>query len=953
MCGRTIFLCVLILGLVGVTAAQEWDIEIPSVNTPPVIDGELDPIWAIASVQYVTTTIDGTVTDAQDCSGHWRAMWDAEYLYVIVDANDDLLHNDSGSAYQDDSVEVYFDGGNSKGPGAPLADDDRQYTFGWDAEDVQGTNTNTAGVEHAQVDTDTGWRIEIRLPWLSLQDAAPVLGDLIGIDVFINDDDNGGDTREAQVSTFAGSNADWQIPASWGTGILVKGSSELASAPDPADGATDVSRQVVLSWSAGEFANTHDVYFGTVFEDVSNADRANPLGVLVSQGQTSATYDPPGQLDYDQTYYWRIDEVNAPPDSSIHKGEVWSFTAESFAYPVENIIATTNAVGEPDSGPEKTIDGSGLNAQDQHSTAAHDMWLGTPPAGEAAWIQYGFPRVEKLHQMQVWNYNSQFELILGFGLKEVAIEYSENGTDWTALGDYEFARATGKTSYAANTTVDFGGIPVRAVRLTANSGWGATGQFGLSEVRFLYIPVYAQKPQPADGETEVAPDVTLRWQVGREAVSHEVYLGADAESLTLIDTASQPSSTAADLEFGSTYSWKVVEVNEAEAIPAWESDLWTFVTQEFAAIDGFETYTDNVDAGETIFDTWLDGWINETGSTVGYLEAPFAEKTIVRTGKQSMPLQYDNSTSPWYSETVREFETTQDWTRYGADTLVLYVRGNAPSFIEDAQGNVVMSAIGTDIWGNGDQFRFAYKNLSGDGSIVTRVDSLENSNEWAKAGVMIRETLEAGSKHAFVAVTPTPSHGLSFQRRPVAGQASANTDVADIEIPHWVKLTRTGNTFTAQHSADGSTWVDIAVDPALEIQMAGNVYIGLALTSHDAAISTSAEFSGIAMTGDVSGQWQTAEIGVAQPVGNTAETLYAAVEDASGSVAVVKHPNPNATAMTGWNEWQIPFSDLAGVSLSRVSKMYIGVGDRETPAAGGTGVVYIDDIGYGRPMPTE
>ena len=106
---------------------------------------------------------------------------------------------------------------------------------------------------------------------------------------------------------------------------------------------------------------------------------------------------------------------------------------------------------------------------------------------------------------------------------------------------------------------------------------------------------------------------------------------------------------------------------------------------------------------------------------------------------------------------------------------------------------------------------------------------------------MIRETLEAGAKHAFVAVTPEPAHGVSFQRRPTAGQASANTDVADVAIPCWVRLTRTGSTFTAQQSADGATWTEIVVSPALEIVMASNVYVGLAVCSHDAAMVTAAD----------------------------------------------------------------------------------------------------------------
>ncbi|HQA90337.1 MAG TPA: hypothetical protein PK316_11845, partial [Sedimentisphaerales bacterium] len=427
------------------------------------------------------------------------------------------------------------------------------------------------------------------------------------------------------------------------------------------------------------------------------------------------------------------------------------------------------------------------------------------------------------------------------------------------------------------------------------------------------------------------------------------YLSTDPNALALAATVDSPAFAAA-LEFGSTYYWQIVEVNEADVTTAWAGDLWSFSTQEYALIDGFETYNDDLEAGTTIFDTWLDGWVNETGSTVGYLQAPFAEKVIIRGGVQSMPLAYDNSGSPFYSEAWREFETAQNWTGNGADTLVLYVRGNAPAFQENADGSIIMSAIGTDIWNTTDQFRYAYKSLSGDGSMTVRVDSLVRSNEWAKAGVMIRETLEPGSQHAFVALTPTASHGASFQRRPVAGGDSANTDVADVPIPYWVKLTRTGNTFTAQQSADGATWVDIAVSPAVTVQMASSVYIGLAVTSHDASISTVAEFSNLSTTGGVTGAWQTADIGVTQPVGNdTAEPMYVRLEDAAGKSATVVNADASITLRATWQEWAIPYSDLSGVNLGRIEKMVIGVGSATAPKAGGAGTVYIDDIGFGRP----
>ncbi len=729
--------------------------------------------------------------------------------------------------------------------------------------------------------------------------------------------------------------------------LMVSTPPEIASDPRPADEATDVPRDVVLGWRPGEFAAAHDVYFGPSFDDVNAAGRANPMGVLLSQGQTSVSYDPPGALDFETTYYWRVDEVNAPPDGTIFRGSVWSFTAEPLAYPVASITATSNGASEPDCGPENTINGSGLNAAGQHSAQDADMWAAAPGA-EPLYIQYEFDRVYKLHEMLVWNYNSMFEMVLGFGIKNATIEYSENGADWTALGDFEFARATGKATYTANTTIDFAGVPARFVRLNVNSGYGMMGQFGLSEVRFMFIPAHAREPQPVDGAADVEVGALLAWRSGREAVSHDVYLGTDAQALSLAGTVDSASFAAA-LEFGSTYYWRVDEVNEAEATAVWGGDVWTFSTQEYAWIDGFETYNDDLEAGTAIFDTWLDGWVNETGSTVGYLNAPFAEQTIIHGGRQSLPLAYDNSGSPFYSEAWRPFDTAQDWGGHGADRLVLYVRGNAPDFVETADGGVIMSGVGTDIWDTADQFRFAYKSLSGNGSVTVRVDSLVRSNEWAKAGVMIRETLEAGAKHAFVAVTPEPSHGVSFQRRPTAGQASANTDVADVAIPCWVRLTRTGSTFTAQQSADGATWTEIVVSPALEILMAANVYIGLAVCSHDATIVTAAEFSNLSMSGSVTGAWQTAEIGVAQPRGNSAEPMYVRIEDSAGKSATVVNGDSAITQRPTWQEWSIPYSDLSGVNLGRVSKMVVGVGSKTAPTAGGTGTVYVDDIGFGRP----
>jgi hypothetical protein len=168
-----------------------------------------------------------------------------------------------------------------------------------------------------------------------------------------------------------------------------------------------------------------------------------------------------------------------------------------------------------------------------------------------------------------------------------------------------------------------------------------------------------------------------------------------------------------------------------------------------------------------------------------------------------------------------------------------------------------------------------------------------------------------------------------------------------------VKLTRTGNAFTAQYSADGKTWKDV-VDTtgkavSTNVMMGANVYIGLCTTSHNTAATTTAEYSGAVTTGGVTGQWKVAWVGDDPDLTNSVVGLYVAVEDSAGKVAVVTHPDPAAVNANAWTEWKIPLSSLTGVNLAKVKKMYIGVGDRKAPVADGSGRIYIDDIRLTKP----
>jgi hypothetical protein len=457
--------------------------------------------------------------------------------------------------------------------------------------------------------------------------------------------------------------------------------------PAIADGAVDVPREVMLGWQAGPFAATHDVYLGTASDDVSNADPTNPLDVLVSQGQTETSYDA-GVLDFGQTYYWRVDEVNGPPDNSVYTGDVWSFEVEPLSIPVANILATASSAHDADMTQEKTIDGSGLNDLDQHSNEPKDMWLsgmGDPTPS----IQYEFDQAYKLHELWVWNSNQSIESFVGLGAKDVVMEVSLDGTEWTIVeGTPPFAQAPGQLGYAHNTTIDLRGALAKFVRLTITSGHGMLPQYGLSEVRFLYIPTFAREPKPADGSDTDSADVVLSWRAGREAALHEVYLGTDPNALALADTVTDNSYRIADLDYASTYYWQILEVNDAENPTSYASDIWSFSTAPYAVVDDFDQYNNDC---QRIFFAWTDGLGhnggtdiddcdvppsngNGGGSIVGNDVSPFAERTIVNAGSvQSMPFNYDNAFGT--SEATLAL-ASQDWTAHGIKSLSLYFRGD-------------------------------------------------------------------------------------------------------------------------------------------------------------------------------------------------------------------------------------------------------------------------------------
>ncbi|MBN2183317.1 MAG: discoidin domain-containing protein [Sedimentisphaerales bacterium] len=464
--------------------------------------------------------------------------------------------------------------------------------------------------------------------------------------------------------------------------IRIQTSGQVSN-PRPKNNDPDVPlRDLILSWEPGEFPGKYTVYFG---EDVSAVESGT---AEVISGLDINSYDP-GPLNYETTYYWRVDEVNDSPDKTVYEGSVWNFTTEPYAItiPTQAISATASSQAQGQ-GPENTINESGL-VGDLHSTEATAMWATVEGEATPAWIQYEFDKTYQLHEMLVWNYNGA-SFLATLGLQDVTVEYSTDGVDWILNDSVAVLnQATGKEGYAANTTVPFGDVPAKYVRITATTNWSGNFlvQHGLSEVRFIQIPVSAREPDPDDGDSEVDINVTLNWRAGREADEHKVYISTDEQAVigrTVAPvTVNEAGYGPLSLALASTYYWRVDEVNNASAVPVWEGDVWSFTTSDYRVVDDFESYNDipqGEEGSNLVYLTWIDGYDNPStnGSTIGYTSGASLEMATVRSG-HSAPLIYDDTTAgiSEVNANTNDLKSGSDWTIGSPEQLVVWVYGSA------------------------------------------------------------------------------------------------------------------------------------------------------------------------------------------------------------------------------------------------------------------------------------
>jgi hypothetical protein len=494
--------------------------------------------------------------------------------------------------------------------------------------------------------------------------------------------------------------------------------------PTPGNGWLYVDPNQDLTWEHGTGYLFHTVYFGESFDQVSNATTGGWMSL-------TTVYDPK-TMKIGTTYYWRVDEFTG---KATNKGEVWSFTTvPSVAVGDPDLLGWWTL----DEGMGTTaVDWSGHG---KHGQIIGDATWTYGPHGGALYLARGahvdIPALNvstNTVTMTAWAkrngnqpdwaailFKRQGSAVCGMGFgpaNELRYHWTDKYWDFaTGLvppnqewffialvveptqgtlyynGTDTFAR-----NRAAHDLASFDGV----LRIGQDQS-GRDLQGTVDDVRFYNKALSAAQlqevmrgdvllawdPAPApDAVADIRDISSLTWSAGKGAASHDVYFGASRPAVVQAQkdapeyrgNQTGTNFSLADLiEMGGDYCWRIDEVEAGAAVHA--GYTWKFSVLPYLLVDDFESYDDNKEAGTAIYQTWIDGVDNGTGSYVGYEVATngtFGETRIVHGGLQSMPLNYDNTNPPKCSEADCTFAPAQDWTEQGVTTLTLYFLGAA------------------------------------------------------------------------------------------------------------------------------------------------------------------------------------------------------------------------------------------------------------------------------------
>jgi hypothetical protein len=470
---------------------------------------------------------------------------------------------------------------------------------------------------------------------------------------------------------------------------------------NPSDGASFVATDVKLSWAAGLGAKLQTLYFGRSFADVNTGAASANKGP-----RPSPSYDP-GPLAPETTYYWRVDAFDG---AVLRTGDVWSFTTTrpglgtAIAARWDNISGTDlNTLKSDPRYPNnpvvvETVTQFAWNGADTDNYGGRiEAWLYVPATGDYTfWV----------------NTDDQGELWLSTdddpdNVKLIAMESTYRDLNSWGTGEEQsqpIPLVGGERYYIMALWKEGGGGDHCQV---AWQGPSIPGRMVIAGTYLSpYEPLSAYGANPSNGATSVKQAPALKWKPGLQAASHELYFGTDPNAVKNATktsaeykgtrTLGAESYSPGTLAWQTTYYWRIDEVNNTNPKSPWVGKVWSFTTADFAVIDDFEQYTDNDAANEAIWQTWIDGFATPTtnGAVVGNNLPPYAERTIIHGGRQSMPLSYDNLTTARNSEAALPLTYPRDWTVEGVTALSLWYYGD-PANVSERMYVAVANRTGT------------------------------------------------------------------------------------------------------------------------------------------------------------------------------------------------------------------------------------------------------------------
>jgi hypothetical protein len=168
-----------------------------------------------------------------------------------------------------------------------------------------------------------------------------------------------------------------------------------------------------------------------------------------------------------------------------------------------------------------------------------------------------------------------------------------------------------------------------------------------------------------------------------------------------------------------------------------------------------------------------------------------------------------------------------------------------------ANGKWTVVGAGADTWATADSSHFAYKALTGDGAIIAKVESIQNTSIYAKAGVMMRTSLAQGAPRALMVVTNQVKVEQNMPNLSVYGGTNYGNKgyaIANTVPSYWVKLERIGNMITGYVSPDGTNWAATDVG-RIDGTLPNTIYVGLVVCSHANGTLNTSVFSNVQVTG--------------------------------------------------------------------------------------------------------